>query len=667
MRRETTSPLRSSAEVNQPEIRASDEHIKDRLAAPSADKTAASLSDAVRVIVEGRAAGRSWAERRAALETISSTCTTQPFTDWLRHCAMGGADADALATALRLHAEELRPSVVTSACRAVQAIAHIASRALETPQLTDDGAVEMLRWLGVFVDGVRPGVLTAASSHVTSASSSATDALQCLDALQSLLRRRDGEPALALLSPAGIAVAMADNCRVASESQSRRRRSSSASSGHGFSGGRRPPPPEAAGARDATADESIALGNDMDVSVLLYTQSVRKHAVAHARYAQRQGDAAAALPARNERPRQTSGVEQTAGVGHRADHDTRSVAADGADASKIQLTRREHEQQQRQLNELNEIIQQYEATIEKMLKTAPGHEGSQSRARLLTLEGENNKLKAELLTTTEAFEAMHKHYTDAKQRLTHALEQEHRLRTNAQAAQARMEQVEHHLREFKQHAEQKLAQAFQQVSQFKTELAGKAAALQAAEKELEVKRREGTEKDAAIAEAVDMYRKCEREHEQLRSRSAALESEVQSLRERAQQAEAELELLRARTAVPDHVAATLTRHTVEHERQQQMQDALNKALAQLTSAQREHERLSAENQSLKARTYDMLQELQRSRAAFQTKEPGTSPERRNATAAAPELNKLQQENRELHAFCEELLDKIEAMEQASNP
>lgn len=643
-------------------------------------------TQALQVLLQGRTGGHNWSDRRCALDRLCELVKKTPSLLWDNSCPdlQGESAAARLGAALCQHAEELRPSIVASACRLSQEIATALHRCLNAE---DSKRCSALRsWAATFSAQVQPGLLSAATGHVTSATASAQAALEALEALAARLgstlgaqktndhRRESPEATLSVQPPLSTDVRdTGAGVRAAPSSEN----------------------VTAAAAAEMT-DLSIHAGSRTDIDVELekwtapmagtgnnvldYSLSVRKHVSVvaqsrkHSSTEQPHFDSEGRL-AGYQTPLQSSDANK-----ENADDETTRVDSTGSASIRQPFRSNElatvmhHQKLESKADaeaalaeknrELTAILQQYEATLEKLIESDSQSQTYSVRSKLLTLETENNQLKADLLTCTEAFEQLSARYRDLKGKFCAAQSNEQRATATAQMATQRMDEMERYLREFKQHAEQKLALAFQHVSQAKNEITTKEAMIASMEKALETKRTACEEKDAAITEAMNMYRRAERDQEQLRARLSALEHEMQALRSRAQTAESELEVLRSELAVGGPGAPLGDGANTLQRQLDELQSTLAALQAKEDASRRELERLTNENQTLKARTYDHIQEIESLRAALHASKASSKQE---APSDREELGHLRAENEELHQLCNALLEKLEALETATKP
>ncbi|KAK4530023.1 hypothetical protein CCYA_CCYA03G0880 [Cyanidiococcus yangmingshanensis] len=645
-------------------------------------------TQALQVLLQGRTGGHNWSDRRCALDRLCELVKKTPSLLWDNSCPdlQGESAAARLGAALCQHAEELRPSIVASACRLSQEIANALHRFLNAE---DSERCSALRsWAATFSAQVQPGLLSAATGHVTSATASAQAALEALETLSARLgsttgvhktnnhRRKSPEATLTVQPPISTDVrGTGAGVRAAPSSEN---------------------VPVAAAAAAETADLSTNAGSRTDIDVELekwtapmagtgnnvldYSLSVRKHVSVvaqnrrHSSTEQPHFDSEGRLTGYRT-PLQSSDADK-----ENADDETTTVDSTGSASIRQPFRSNElatvmhHQKLESKADteaalaeknrELTAILQQYEATLEKLIESDSQSQTCSVRSKLLTLETENNQLKADLLTCTEAFEQLRARYRDLKGRFGAAQSNEQRATATAQMATQRMDEMERYLREFKQHAEQKLALAFQHVSQAKNEITTKEAMIASMEKALETKRTACEEKDAAITEAMNMYRRAERDQEQLRARLSALEHEMQALRSRAQTAESELEVLRSELAVGGPGAPLRDGANTLQQRLDELHSTLAALQAKEDASRRELERLTNENQTLKARTYDHIQEIESLRAALHASQASSKQE---APSDREELGHLRAENEELHQLCNALLEKLEALETATKP
>jgi predicted nucleic acid-binding Zn-ribbon protein len=644
-------------------------------------------SNALQVVLQGRAAGYTWSDRRTALDRLCESLKTTTALAWLSRFpelfAVEGAGR--LGVALCQHAEELRPSIVASACRLVHQIAASLQQCIET---VDSGRrCHVEAWARTFHARVHQGVYSAVTAHVTSATAVAHAALEALNELavkvdeeRCSVERDEHEQQQ---------VQRADAGETSPQVEELQTDMTGASCSHAratmLSGDRKKATSEET---DASAKLSPQLELEADLehwaaplaanasSVLDYSLSVRKHI---------------SLVSRNERnasldcPRTGSPVsshENALSTSSAASADKENTEAGGTrdngsrtalalrsappavhrpeTASNAPLNKTEADAALVEKNrELTAILQQYEATLETLIQSETESQACSVRTKLLNLDTENNQLKADLLTCTEAFEQLRSRYRDLKEKLQVAQENERRATAIAQTASERMDEMERYLREFKHHAEQKLTQAFQLVSQSKNDVMTRDATITSLEKALEAKRTECAEKDAAISEAMHMYRRAESSQEQLQARIVALENEMQALRSRAQTAESELEVLRSELAVSGSSNLLGDASAPLGPQLEELRSALAAARSREETLQRELKRLNSENQSLKARTYDHLQTIESLRAELQRPKPVPTPA---LGIDAAEVERLRDENEELHQLCNTLLEKLEALE-----
>jgi predicted nucleic acid-binding Zn-ribbon protein len=566
---------------------------------------------------------------------------------------------------------------VASACRLAQGVAVSLTDRIDAAE--KDCQNELRSWALAFYAQVKPGLFSAATGHVTSATAAAQAALEALEALAAraetsfnvgkTTEARDQDPAASGTVPQTIFVSRGADAEASATPPVDAAKVTTTERAYTQESADLHP------ATDAELENWTAPMASTGKNVLDYSLSVRKHVSVATR--SRTHASEAPRPANPERhPQNFSSPLESSGLDKENAH-VETTPLNGINPASMLRPRRSNESmgavQHRKEDakssadsmlleknrELTAILQQYEATLEKLIENESQSQTCSMRSKLLALETENNQLKADLLTCTEAFEQLSARYRDLKDKFSVAQSNEQRATATAQMVTDRMDEMERYLREFKQHAEQKLAQAFQQVSQSKNEITAKEAMIASLEKALGTKRTECEEKDAAIAEAMNMYRLAERDHELQRARLSALENEMQALRDRAQTAESELEVLRSEFAVGGPQATLNIAANPLRQQLIELESALAASRAQGEDHLREMKRLANENQTLKARTYDHLQEIESLRTAL-----AASKHSSNAAPSleAAELERLRAENEELHQLCTTLLEKLEAVE-----
>ncbi|PXF41932.1 hypothetical protein BWQ96_08342 [Gracilariopsis chorda] len=280
-----------------------------------------------------------------------------------------------------------------------------------------------------------------------------------------------------------------------------------------------------------------------------------------------------------------------------------------------------------EVQELRSVLEQYQLTMKKMVSEG----NSKANAQQILLEKEKNKLKAELLERSDAFEKLKERYENAKEAIVVYENKENRFIEQIKELKRNMVELQKWSNDLKANSEKKLTIAFESVTAYRASYIDKEAHANKALSDLE----------RTTAE----LEKAQQSHAETAAKFAQIEAELhkeQDLRATAEAALSTAKSSLARTTIQrDQLQKELSTAEDELSGLRSQVGELQQSRARLSEVEKTLEGYTVEGQTLKARAYDDM---------IRIRELEDNLEAKN------------KECDELHEFCNEIMERLERSE-----
>eukprot|EP00871_Galdieria_phlegrea_P006063 jgi/Galph1/944/GphlegSOOS_G5596.1 len=308
--------------------------------------------------------------------------------------------------------------------------------------------------------------------------------------------------------------------------------------------------------------------------------------------------------------------------------------------------------------ELEHIIHQYEATLRKTISQSR----SQVNMRLIELETENRKLKADLMSMKRnpSEHLKFNNVENSKENTREQTELSKKQKETIDTLQRDLSNLEkaHYL--LKSDAETKLSQAFKQVSLYREEYLKQCSSIDNLQDECSKLKKLVNEKSSEVFLLQQEKQKLNDENVKLKAVNSEQTQKVEytetQLEHWKRQYEEKSSVVLELTAQSQVLQAAKTRY---EETEKELYDTRKK----LEEIQRAFEESNEENKKLKVRIYDASQELQSLKDVAGKRQNVTSGERDPVVERLErQLCTKTRENEQLSELCEELVGKLEFYE-----